>query len=81
MSHNMRFPTMWYVRQAACAYAQSDQSLCYSLEYSMDGKLLNEQHLVSILKRRVHRLICAYSCQNATLLEINLFIFIYLYNI
>ena len=29
----------------------------------MDGKLLNEQHLVSIIKRRVHRLTCAYSCQ------------------
>ena len=37
----------------------------------MAVKLLNEQHLVSILKRRVHRLTCAYSCQNATLLEIS----------
>ena len=37
----------------------------------MVGKLLNEKHLVSILKRRVHRLTCAYSCQNATLLEIS----------
>ena len=27
----------------ACAYAQSDQSLCYSLEYSMTVKLLTEQ--------------------------------------
>ena len=26
-------------------YAQSDQSLCYSLEYSMTVKLLTEQHL------------------------------------
>ena len=38
LSHDMRFPTMWYVRPAmlrpACAYAQSDQSLCYSLKYS-----------------------------------------------
>ena len=29
----------------ACAYAQSDQSLCYSLKYSMTVKLLTEQHL------------------------------------
>ena len=27
----------------ACAYAQSDQSLCYSLEYSMTVKLPTEQ--------------------------------------
>ena len=45
----MRFQTMWYVRQAslrsACAYAQSDQSLCKSLEYSIIVKLLTEHHL------------------------------------
>ena len=29
----------------ACAYAQSDQSLCLSLEYSMIVKLLTEHHL------------------------------------
>ena len=29
----------------ACAYAQSGQSLCKSLEYSKPGKLLTEQHL------------------------------------
>ena len=32
LSHNRRFPTMWYVGQQmlrpACAYTQSDQSLC-----------------------------------------------------
>ena len=38
----MRFPTMWYVRPA---YAQSDQSLCLSFEYSMSVKLLSEHHL------------------------------------
>ena len=31
--------------RSACAYAQSDQSLCYSLEYSMIVKLLTEHHL------------------------------------
>ena len=29
----------------ACAYAQSDQSHCLSVEYSMTGKLLTEHHL------------------------------------
>ena len=29
----------------ACAYAQSDQSICYSFEYSMSVKLLTEHHL------------------------------------
>ena len=31
--------------RSACAYAQSDQSLCLSLEYSMTVKLLSAQHL------------------------------------
>ena len=31
--------------RSACAYAQSDQSLCLSLEYSMTVRLLTEHHL------------------------------------
>ena len=31
--------------RSACAYAQSDQSLCLSLEYSRSVKLLTEHHL------------------------------------
>ena len=31
--------------RSACAYAQSDQSLCVSLEYSVIVKLLTEHHL------------------------------------
>ena len=31
--------------RSACAYAQSDLSLCSSLEYSMTVKLLTEHHL------------------------------------
>ena len=46
---NMRFPTMWLCDQQrlrpACTYAQSDQSLCLSLEYSMILRLLTEYHL------------------------------------
>ena len=29
----------------ACAYVQSDQSLCLSLAYSMSGKLVTQHHL------------------------------------
>ena len=41
---------MWYMQpvkrlRPACAYAQSDQSLCYSPEYFMSVMLLTEQHL------------------------------------
>ena len=32
--------------RSACAYAQSDQSLCLSLAYSMNVKLLTEHHFV-----------------------------------
>ena len=31
--------------RSACAYAQSDQSLCLSLDYSMSGKLLTDYRL------------------------------------
>ena len=31
--------------RSACAYAQADQSLCLSLEYSLSVKLLTEHHL------------------------------------
>ena len=46
----MRYPTIWYVRPAKPqislhVYAQSDQSLCLSLEYSLSVKLLTERHL------------------------------------
>ena len=33
------------LRLRLCAYAQSDQSLCLSLEYSMGVKLLTEEYL------------------------------------
>ena len=40
MRHDMRFPTMWYVRSA-----RPQISLGLLLEYSMTVKLLTEQHL------------------------------------
>ena len=50
LSCDTRFPTMWYMcdqqrLRSACAYAQSDQSLCLSLEYSMTAKLLTGHRL------------------------------------
>ena len=39
---------MWFVRPTKAqtsTYAQSDQSLCWSLEYSMSVKLLSEHRL------------------------------------
>ena len=41
--------------RSACAYAQSDQSFCKTLEYSMSAKLLAEHHLEFLnLKEAVH---------------------------
>ena len=44
---------MWDLQRlrSACAFAQSDQSLCLSLEYSMSVKLLTEQRLFLSLKK------------------------------
>ena len=53
--------------RSACAYAQSDQSLCLLLEYSMIVKLLSEHNLEFLSLKGVR----VYTCQNATLLEIS----------
>ena len=49
LSRNMRFQQCGMCNQQrlrpACAYAQSDQSLCQSLEYALTLRLLTEQHL------------------------------------
>ena len=39
--------------RSACAYAQSDQSLCLLLEYSMIVKLLAEHHMASLSLKSV----------------------------
>ena len=45
----MRFQKKWYVRpakaQTSRALAQTDQSLCWSLKYSVSVKLLTEPHV------------------------------------
>ena len=52
----MRFPTTGMCDQqilrSACAYAQSDQSLCLSLEYSMSVKLLTGHRLEFLCFKR-----------------------------
>ena len=50
MSHNMRFPTMWYVGQAKAQIslhirAQTDQCICLPLEYSIILRLPTEHHM------------------------------------
>ena len=72
----MRFPTMWYVRQAKPQIslrirAVSSEPLlvawvyydCWATDWTPFG--------VSKLKRRLHRLVLVYTCQNATFLEIS----------
>ena len=41
--------------RSACAYAQSDQSLCKSLEYFMSVKLLAERHLEFVQARHLSK--------------------------
>ena len=75
LSHDMRFPTMWYVRPAKAQTslrirAVWSESLlvawifyeCKANDWTAFG--------VSKLKRRLHRLLWVYTCQNTTLLEI-----------
>ena len=57
LSRDMKFPTCGICDQQslrpAYAYVQSDQRLCWSLEYSMNVKLLR----VTKFKGRLHRLV------------------------
>ena len=77
ISRGMRFPTMWYVRPAKAQTslrirAVWSESLlhvvawlfydCYATDWTYFG--------VSKLKRRLHRLVWVYTCQNTTLLEL-----------
>ena len=54
----------------ACAYAQTDQSLCWLLEYSMSVKLLTEHHLEFLSLREAAQVRLSLHLSNATLLEI-----------
>ena len=73
MSHDMRFPTMWYVPHTmwnqqrfrpVCVYGQTDQSPCLSLKYFVTVKLLTEHHLECLsLKVGCTGSSEAYTCQ------------------
>ena len=70
MSCNIRFPTMCYLRPAK---AQTSLGVC-----TVWSELLQIAWIIydwtafgiSKLKSRPHRLVCVYTCQNVTLLEI-----------
>ena len=71
LSHDMRFPTMWYVPPAKPQISLRIRTVCSELEYSITVKLYYRTAFgVSKLKRRLHRLVSVYTCQNDTLLEI-----------
>ena len=76
LSRNMRFLTLWYVgpRTAQTSLripaVWSEPLLVAWVFYDCDYWVLTEHNLVSALKRRLHRLIWVYTCQNATSLEI-----------
>ena len=52
------------------AYAQPDQSLCLSLEYSMSAKLLTKHHLDFLSLKGAAHACPSLHLSNATLLEI-----------
>ena len=71
----MRFPTMWYVRPSK---AQTSLRICAVWSKPLLVTWIFYEYKatdwtsfgVSKLKRRLHRFVWVYSCQNATLLEI-----------
>ena len=71
ISNNVVYATSNASDQPA-QYAQSDQSLCLSLEFSMSVKLLTEHHLefLSLKGGCTAVLVWVYTFRNATLLEI-----------
>ena len=75
MSHDMRFPTMWYVRPANAQTSLliravwSEPLLVAWIFYEYKGTD-QTSFRVSKLNLRLHRLVWVYSCQNTTLLEI-----------
>ena len=75
LSRNMRFPTMWYVRPAKALTslricAVWSESLPVAWKFYDTWAADRTSFGVSKLKRRLHRLVWVYTCQNTTLLEI-----------
>ena len=75
----IKWAATWDFQQCGMCYqqslrsAQSDQSLCSSLEYSMSVMLLTEHHLEFL---SLEGGCTGLSCQNATLLEIPCCVFV-----
>ena len=74
MSHDMRFPTMWYVQPAKQislhVHTVWSEPLLGTLIFYECSATDWKSFEVSKLKRRLHRLVWIYTCQNAILLEI-----------
>ena len=75
MSRDMRFPTIWYVRPAKPQTSLRIRALWSELclgawIFNHSWAIGHTSFEVSKLRRRLHRLIWVYTCQNTTLLEI-----------
>ena len=75
LSRDMKFPTMWYLRPAKSQISLrkravwSEPLLVAWIFYECKATDLTPFGVCK-LKRRLHRLVWVYTCQNATLLEI-----------
>ena len=75
VSRDMTFPTMWCVRPAKAQtslpiWADWSEPLLVAWIFYDSWATDRTSFGVSMLKRRLHRLVWVYTCQNATLLEI-----------
>ena len=74
LSHNMRFPIMWYVRPAKAQTSRriravwSEPLLVTWIVYDCEASD-RTSFGVSKLKRRLRRLVWVYTCRNATMLK------------
>ena len=72
LSHNTRFPTMWYVHPAKAQISLHKWAV-WSEPLPVAWIFYDWTSFgVSKLKKKLHRLVWVYTCQNATLLEISL---------
>ena len=75
LSHIMRFPTMWYMRQANAQTSLriradwSEPLLVAWIFYDSLAADRTSYYGVSKLNKGLHRLVWVYTCQNTTLLE------------
>ena len=75
LSHDMRFPTMWYVwpakpQTSLRIHAVWSEALLVAWIFCDCQATDRTSFWCSMFKRRLHRLVWDYTCQNTTLLEI-----------